>query len=165
MKSFLILLFVFATTVPAELPALNAKVIEFVNKNMRKKVGRGECWDLAAGAMAYAKAYFDRSSRKTLTIFGKELDPESDEIFPGDIIQFKNVTMKWREGNVLYQSQMGSPDHTAIVYRVNGPGDYEIAHQNTSAFGKKVGVTNFRMDRITGGKLTFYRPVASKADM
>lgn len=165
MKYLLIALLVSINTVPDNLPELNAKVIEYVNKNMRKKVGRGECWDLAAGALAYSNAYFDRTSKRTAIIYGKALNPEKDEILPGDMIQFKKVKMKWREGNTIYQSQMGAPDHTAIVYQVNGPGDYEIAHQNTSAFGRKVGVNNFRMDRITGGKLYFYRPVASRSDM
>jgi hypothetical protein len=28
-----------------------------------------------------------------------------------------------------------------------------------------VGVNNFRLDRVTGGKMKLYRPVASKAEM
>lgn len=165
MKSLLIVLFLSLNLAPADLPEINAKVIDYVNKKMGKKVDRGECWDLAAGALAYSNAYFDRSSRRTAIIYGRKLDPNTDEILPGDMIQFKKVKMKWRDGNRIYQSQMGSPDHTAIVYMVNGPGDYEIAHQNTSQFGRKVGVNNFRLDRITGGKLSFYRPVSSKREM
>lgn len=165
MKAFLLALFLTFSLTPSKLPDLNAKVIEFVNKNMGKKVDRGECWDLAAGALAYANAYFDRSSVKTAMIYGKELDPSKDEILPGDLIQFKKVKMKWTEGNTTYESALGMPDHTAIVYKVNGKGNYEIAHQNTGDWGKKVGVNNFRLDRVTGGKLQFYRPVASKADM
>lgn len=165
MKISLIVLLLSLSVFPAKLPDLNAKVIAFVDKNMGKKVDRGECWDLAAGALAYAEAYFDRSSMKTAMIYGKELDPEKDEILPGDLIQFKKVKMKWQEGNRIYESALGMPDHTAIVYKVNGKGDYEIAHQNTGDWGKKVGVSNFRLDRVTKGKLSFYRPVASKADM
>ncbi|MDW3191082.1 MAG: hypothetical protein R8G66_01920 [Cytophagales bacterium] len=163
MKSLFATLFVFVSLTPAELPELNKKVIEYVNKNMRQKVGRGECWDLAAGALAYSNAYFDRSSKKTVTIYGRELNPKNDEILPGDMIQFKNVRMKWREGNTYHQSSMIK--HTAIVYEVNGPGDYEIAHQNTGAWGKKVGVSNLKLSRMTSGRIWVYRPVASKADM
>ncbi|MEP1097360.1 MAG: hypothetical protein ABJG78_19745 [Cyclobacteriaceae bacterium] len=165
MKSSLLLLLLSLSLSPSKLPELNAKVIEFVDKNMGKKVDRGECWDLAAGALAFANAYFDRSSIKNAMIYGKGLNPLKDEILPGDMIQFKKVKMKWKEGNTTYQSALGMPDHTAIVYKVNGPGDYEIAHQNTGEWGKKVGVNNLRLDRVTGGKLKFYRPVASKADM
>jgi hypothetical protein len=149
----------------SKLPELNVKVIEFVDQNMGKKVDRGECWDLAAGALAYSNAYFDRSSVKTAMIYGKELNPSKDEILPSDLIQFKKVKMEWKEGNKTYESSLGMPDHTAIVYKVNGSGNYEIAHQNTGEWGKKVGVSNFRLDRVTKGKLQFYRPVATEADM
>lgn len=165
MKLLLLALLLPLSLFPSKLPEFNAKVIEFVDKNMGKMVDRGECWDLAAGALAYSNAYFDRSSLKTAVIFGKELNPLKDKILPGDMIQFKKVKMKWKEGNTTYESAMGMPDHTAIVYKVNGSGDYEIAHQNTADWGKKVGVNNFRLDRVTGGKLKFYRPVASKADL
>lgn len=165
MKLSVLLLILTFSLSPSKLPEINAKIIEFVDKNMGKKVDRGECWDLAAGALAYSNAYFDRSSVKTAMIYGKELNPSKDEILSGDLIQFKNVKMEWKEGNRTYQSSLGMPDHTAIVYKVNGSGDYEIAHQNTGEWGKKVGVNNLRLDRITKGKLKFYRPVASKADM
>ena len=165
MKSSLLVLFISLFLVPEKLPDLNAKVIEYVNKNMGKKVDRGECWDLAAGALAYSNAYFDRTSMKTITIYGRLLNPKKDEILPGDMIQFKKVKMKWQEGNYTYESALGMPDHTAIVCKVNGTGDYELAHQNTGSWGKKVGVNNFRLDRVTGGSMKFYRPVASKAEM
>ena len=165
MKSILFILLASLSTVPSTLPELNAKVIAYVDKNMGKKVDRGECWDLAAGALAYSNAYFDRSSIKTAMIYGKKLDPKKEEILPGDMIQFKKVKMKWTEGNTTYESALGMPDHTAIVYKVNGSGDYEIAHQNTGEWGKKVGVSNFRLERVTKGKLMFYRPVASKTEM
>ncbi len=165
MKTTLIILLLSFTFSPIQQPDLNAKVIEFVNQNMAKKVSRGECWDLAAGALEHANAYFDRSSLKTAMIYGKELNPKKDEIIPGDLIQFKKVRMKWTEGNRTFERSLGMPDHTAIVYNVNGPGDYEIAHQNTGEWGKKVGVNNLQLDRITGGKLYFYRPVASKGEM
>jgi len=165
MKSLIVILLTSLSLTPAKLPDLNAKIIQYIDQNMGKKVDRGECWDLAAGALAYSNAYFDRSSVKTAKIYGKELKPKKDEILPGDLIQFYKVKMKWTEGNTTFESALGNPDHTAIVYKVNGPGDYEIAHQNTGDWGRKVGVNNLNLDRITGGKLKFYRPVATKEEM
>ena len=165
MKLIAVLLLTSLSLIPSKLPELNERVMAYVDQNMGKKVDRGECWDLAAGALAYANAYFDRSSKKSVKIFGKELDPKENEILPGDMIQFYKVKMKWKEGNAIYQSMLGNPDHTAIVYKVYGPGNYEIAHQNTSEWGRKVGVSNLNTDRITGGKLKFYRPVATEEEM
>lgn len=155
----LILLSSFSISI-TELPPLNQKVIEYVDNVMGTKVDRGECWDLAAKALAYSGAYFDRSSMKTVTIYGRKLNPKKEDILPGDMIQFENVQMKWTVGNTTYTSSMGH--HTAIVYKVNGPGDFEIAHQNTSEWGKKVGVSGFNLNHVTRGKVLIYRPVTNK---
>ncbi|WP_420580320.1 hypothetical protein [Reichenbachiella sp.] len=141
-----------------ELPELNAKIITYVDSVMGTKVARGECWDLAAGALSYSGAYFDRSSMKTVTIYGRRLNLKKEEILPGDLIQFENVQMKWTDGNTTYSSSMGQ--HTAIVYKINGPGDFEMAHQNTSDWGKKVGVSNFNLNHVTKGKVMIYRPIS-----
>ncbi|WP_422361094.1 hypothetical protein [Reichenbachiella sp.] len=143
-----------------ELPELNAKIITYVDSVMGTKVDRGECWDLAAKALAYSGAYFDRSSMKTVTIYGRKLNLKKEDILPGDLIQFENVQMKWTEGNTTYTSAMGQ--HTAIVYKVNGPGDFDMAHQNTSDWGKKVGVSNFNLNHVTKGKVMIYRPIKQK---
>jgi len=160
MKKIALLLLLTSFTFKAELPELNAKIVEYLGTVMGKKVDRGECWDLAAGALAYSGAYFDRSSMKTVTIYGRRVDPKKEEVFPGDLIQFENVKLEWKDGNTTYQETMGQ--HTAVVYKVNASMNYEIAHQNTSEWGKKVGVSNFRLDRMTKGKVMIYRPIKEK---
>lgn len=156
----ILLLFLFSFTFKSDLPELNSKIITYVDSVMGKKVDRGECWDLAAGALAYSGAYFDRSSMKTVTIYGRKLNPKKEEVIPGDLIQFENIEMKWTEGNTTYSAAMGQ--HTAIVYKVNASGDFEIAHQNTSDWGKKVGVSNFNLNHVTKGKVMIYRPIKEK---
>lgn len=144
-----------------ELPELNAKIVAYLDSVMGTKVARGECWDLAAEALAYSGAYFDRSSMKTITTYGRKLNPSKEEVLPGDLIQFENVEVQWKEGNTTYKESMAQ--HTAIVYKVNERLNYEIAHQNTGAWGKKVGVSNFRLDRVTKGKVMIYRPIKEKS--
>lgn len=163
MKKLVLLLFLSSFTFKAELPELNSKIVEYLNSVMGTKVDRGECWDLAAQALAYSGAYFDRSSMKTVTIYGRLLNHKKEEVLPGDLIQFENVELSWKEGNTTYKETMGQ--HTAIVYEVNGPLDYQIAHQNTGQWGKKVGVSNLNLNNMTKGKLWIYRPVKQKADM
>ncbi len=157
-----VLLFLFSSfTFKAGLPELNSKIVEYLNSVMGTKVDRGECWDLAAGALAYSGAYFDRSSMKTITTYGRKLNPQKEEVYPGDLIQFENVQVEWKDGNSTFKESMAQ--HTAIVYKVNGPLNYEIAHQNTGAWGKKVGVSNFRLDRVKKGKVMIYRPIKEKS--
>ena len=163
MKKLILVLFLCSFAFKAPIPELNKKIVTYVNSVMGKKVDRGECWDLAAGALAYSGAYFDRSSMKTIDIYGRLLNPAKEEIFPGDLIQFEGVKTEWEDENSTYREEMGH--HTAIVYKVNAPGDFEMAHQNTAAWGKKVGVSRFVLSRVTKGKVMIYRPVKTKEEM
>lgn len=140
----------------SDVPELNGKIMDFVNKSIGKKIGTGECWDLAAEALEYSGAFHDRTSEKTIYIFGKEFDPKKDKVYPGDIVQMKNITLRYEKDNAIYTETMTL--HTAIIFEVRGSGDFEIAHQNTSYSGKKVGLSSFRLRDIKSGKVTFYRP-------
>ena len=48
--------------------------------------------------------------------------------------------------------------HTAIVYEVKDIGKYIIAHQNTSDFGRRVGLSELDLANIQKGRFTIYRP-------
>ena len=138
------------------IPATNKKVIEYVDAVIGKTVGRGECWDLASEALSYAGAYLDRSSQQSIYIFGKQVNPKKEKIYPGDIIQFEKVKIEYSAGNMIYTETMNH--HTAIVYEVLSDNTYRIAHQNTSFSGRKVGLSELRLESIKKGKLIFYRP-------
>jgi hypothetical protein len=139
-----------------ETPLLNQKVIEYVKTVIGQKVGRGECWDLAAAALDYAGAYLDRSNQKSIYVFGEKLNPNKDRIFPGDIMQIENLSIEYTKGNTIYTENMSH--HTAIVYEVISVDHFKIAHQNTSFSGRKVGLSELDMSNITNGKIIFYRP-------
>ncbi|MFC2124302.1 hypothetical protein ACFLU5_05785 [Bacteroidota bacterium] len=155
----LIILFVNSTgyTQNADLPEINQEIVSYVKTVIGEKVGRGECWDLADAALTTNNAKFDKSSQKTLYIFGKEYNPKKDIVLPGDIIQFENVTVKYENGNTIFTESYGH--HTAIVYNVLENNHIELAHQNTGFSGKKVGVSTFRFDDVQKGKMKFYHPI------
>ena len=130
---------------------LNQQIIEFVNSKMNKKVGKGECWDLANEALTLVQAKWDGNLK-----FGRKLDYKKECIYPGDIIQFEKVKVKYTENKITYQEAM--PHHTAIIYEVKGKGEYVLAHQNTAYTGRKVGTSALNLMNVTGGKITIYRP-------
>lgn len=130
---------------------LNQQIIEFVNSKMNKKVGKGECWDLANEALTLVQAKWDGNLK-----FGRKLDYKKECIYPGDIIQFEKVKVKYTENKITYQEAM--PHHTAIIYEVKGSGDYVLAHQNTAYTGRKVGTSSLNLMNVTGGKISIYRP-------
>jgi hypothetical protein len=133
-----------------EIPELNKKIIEFVKSKVGKKVGRGECWDLAQIPLDENGAKWDH-----LFQFGKKIDPMKDVIFPGDIIQFEKVEIKYEIGNKVITE--GFYQHTAIVYEVLDKGVYKIAQQNTEK-GKKVTIDDLDLKNKTKGKILFFRP-------
>ena len=151
----------FTLTVSEALPAsllrleLNDRVIAFTNKVMGTSVGRGECWDLAQEALDMNLADWTRP-----TTFGLPLNPETDEIKAGDIIQFR--TLKITEhlpGGVTRWETLGAPDHTAVIYKVLGKKRYTLAHQNVG--GKRsVMKGTINLANVTGGQYWIYRPVA-----
>ncbi len=133
------------------IPELNLQILEYVKSVEGKKVDRGECWDLANQALKLVNADWDKAF-----VYGDKVDPKKDKIFPGDLIQFDNIKIKYTEGNTTYTETMGQ--HTAIVYKVLGDGIFEIAHQNNGFSGKKVGVSKLNINYIINGKIYFYRP-------
>ncbi|HKL09361.1 MAG TPA: hypothetical protein VJ896_11345 [Bacteroidales bacterium] len=139
-----------------KIPELNRQIVEYVKTVIGKKVDRGECWDLANQALQKVDADWDRSF-----VYGNPVDPEKDEIFPGDIIQFENVVIKYKKENAYYTETMGQ--HTAIVYKVKKEGVYEIAHQNTQFSGRKVGISTLDINTVVDGKMYFYRPTKKRS--
>ncbi|MHC1704470.1 MAG: hypothetical protein AB9846_11225 [Tenuifilaceae bacterium] len=134
------------------IPALNNQIVEYVKTTIGEQVDRGECWDLANKALTLVNADWDLKYK-----YGKLVDPKRDEIFPGDLIQFEGVKVKYQKGNTTYTESMDH--HTAIIYRVIKKGVYELAHQNTGFSGRKVGLSTLDISTITKGKMKIYRPI------
>lgn len=143
---------------PADMPGLdiNRKIIKYVDSVMGKTVGRGECWDLAQEALDINLAEWKRPLD-----FGIPLDPMKDEIRPGDIIQFRSVTITTHmPGGGIRWETLGMPDHTAVIYEVQGRLKFRLAHQNLS--GKRfVQVTELDLSGKTSGQYWIYRPSAT----
>jgi hypothetical protein len=147
-------LFYFAMASKAQdsIPFLNKQIIEYVKTTIGKKVDRGECWDLANQALTRIDADWNHEYK-----YGKLLNPKKDTIYPGDLIQFEGVKVKYKKGNTTYTESM--EHHTSIVFRVIEKDVFELAHQNTGFSGRKVGLSTLDLKTIIKGKMSIYRPV------
>ncbi len=134
-----------------KLPELNQKIIAFVKTKLNKKVGRGECWDLAAEALDNVKAKWDHDFN-----FGKKVDYKKECIYPGDIIQFKDVEIIYKEADTYHRVTLSQ--HTAIIFKVKEKGNYIVAEQNTSNTRNKVGLNPIEIGKITKGSFKIFRP-------
>jgi hypothetical protein len=72
-KSFVASISLIQTT--DSIPAMNKQIIEFVKTKIKKKIGTGECWDLAAEALKIVNAKWDMKYK-----FGKEIDFKKEPI-------------------------------------------------------------------------------------
>ena len=130
---------------------LSHKVAAFARASVGKKLGRGQCTDLAYAALkAHGGAY------SGLT-FGRKIDPKKEAIQPGDIIQFKSARIEWKKGNRWGKIWLGTPDHTAIVTSASGL-TVEFAHQNHN-HNPHVSLLTINLNEISSGHYTIYRPV------
>jgi len=141
-------LFLFASLAKSqEIPAKNKAIIAFIDSKKGKKVGKGECWDLAKAALDNASAVWTAPYG-----FGKEIDYKKETVLPGDIIQLEKVKIVNPD-----KSSQDIPHHTAIIYQVIAPGDYMVAEQNVD--GKhSVIVAEMNLNNIKKGKYSIYRP-------
>jgi hypothetical protein len=130
---------------------VGARVAVYVQSHMGKKVGRGECWDLAAEALNEAGAVWDGSYG-----WGVVIDPDKEGVQPGDVVQFTDVVLEWDEGNAT--SRVNMAHHTAVVMEVKGPGVFVIAHQNFGPIGRKVGTMDLVLAHRKKGTISFHRP-------
>lgn len=129
---------------------LNMQIYELAKAKLGKKVDRGECWDLAKFVLEKTDCEWDGMFK-----FGRELS--SDEcVMPGDIIQFKNVKIKYKEGNTTFTESM--TQHTALIYEVKAEGEFILIHQNTGYTGRKVGTSGLKINTIIKGSYKIYRP-------
>lgn len=134
-----------------DLPELNRRVLDFVDAHLNRRVGKGQCWDLAAEALKEAGASWDGRYG-----FGEPIDPKKQDALPGDIIQFEGVLVEYSDATSRAQESMSH--HTAIVHDVHEAGHYTLAHQNFGRAGRKVSLLDLRVEHIVKGTFTIYRP-------
>jgi hypothetical protein len=137
-----------------DVPELNRKVLKFAQDHTGEQVGNGECWTLAADALAHAGAQRPGVNGVPVNTFGRKLDPKS-AILPGDVVQFEKA--KFEHKTETATSWQTMPHHTAIVSKVDGK-TISILHQNYA--GKRtVGAGEIVLTELTEGTVEFFRPV------
>lgn len=129
---------------------LNKEIISWVSTKVNKKVGSGQCWDLAQQALNTAGAKWNGAYE-----FGLDLG-KAECLMPGDIIQFERVKAKRMVNGSEFREDF--PHHTAIIYSVSSSDQVQLIHQNTGYNGKKVAISDFYFSSVKSGKYTVYRP-------
>jgi hypothetical protein len=133
------------------------RVLDFVKLHKGKKVGSGECADLAVKALQHAGASIPGNY-----IWGTPVPEFLQNARPGDVLQFRNVLLVHEIDGGIMKETMAL--HTAIITDVLGPGHFQIAHQNVSG-KRKVIFTSLDLNNLKRGKVSCYRPIENQKDL
>jgi hypothetical protein len=145
MRILVIAFVFFASQLFSQTQTIGEQIVSFSIGKMKKKVDRGECWDLANAALNSVNADWSPPLN-----FGDKVD--SKKLQPGDILQFSNTSMKFPNGSMSF------PKHTAIVYKASG-NQITLLHQNFNN-RRYVDTLTINLDYIKSGKMEGFRPKA-----
>jgi hypothetical protein len=160
-----------ASVAAEDIEYLNEQTLAFALEHMGQKIGRGECWDLAAQPLNALGAAWDGHfgfGKKIGTGGSSGLKLEQDATpMPGDIIHFIKVKASWTKthpnGSRAWGSEtLGMPDHVAFLKEFDGKTTLTLLHQNVN--GKRYMVeTTLDIANIKSGTYYIYRPWRAKA--
>lgn len=100
----------------------------YIYKNRKtRQTGRGECWDLAEGALNSAEAKTSTDLNRSLTAdgnykWGEEISFK--DLQPGDIIQFRDHVITYHD------KEFFRGHHTAIVEKLGKDGAVHVIEQH-----------------------------------
>ncbi|WP_020394442.1 CHAP domain-containing protein [Thiolinea disciformis] len=117
---------------------LGAKVLRFAQDTLDKRVGKGQCWDLAESVLTKAgaktsKMYYTGEKKNfgdADYVWGKPITQK--ELQAGDVIQFRDYEVKLEKPDGSWKS-IERPHHTAIVESINEDGSIIVIEQNIQA--------------------------------
>jgi hypothetical protein len=155
---------------------LNDKIVKFCKDRLGKKVGSGECFDLAdlalkqAGAKPQSK--FKDAPKAGDYVWGKliytleiqdkapkETKVAKMEIQPGDVLQMRDAAFEGKDLRGFENYSTSYPHHTAVVVAVDKDSHVlTILEQNYG--GKRTVLENpYRLSDLKAGWVRVYRPV------
>jgi hypothetical protein len=156
-----------------DVPEVNRKVLAYCAAHLDQQVADGECANLVNEAYKAAGAKRHREVPKppgvTLQdddyVWGRLLGP-TDEVLPGDVIQFRDVKIVKKTGSRTSTHTMAH--HTAVVQKVLGKNHYAVLHQNSSVGvppekKKTVHPGDIDLNFKTAGEAWVYRPLAGES--
>ena len=169
---------VFAAAAPAGTNILGERIALFCKLNKDKKVGDGDCYDLAQHALAAAGAkpefLFRNFPNKEDYVWGAPVlyvDARESglkhagrikDVQPGDVIQFRDTKFAGKNSSGGGTYTLKYSHHTAIVAAVDKDGKtIRILHQN---FGGKKFVLGGSIipEHLQSGWIRIYRPIPEK---
>jgi hypothetical protein len=138
--------------------SLNQQVLDFARGKLGQQVGDGQCQTLVNAALDAAGAQRPGQGQE-IDHFGTVVDLNA--VKAGDVLQFENVNFKHTNADGSWFTN-NFPHHTAIVEAVSGS-RLTLLHQNLNGDLRVQETTIDLNDRLSGGSITAFQPVARVA--
>lgn len=165
-----------ADTVPEAGP-INKRVVAYCKKYMGKRVGNGECADLAFQALIASGAESPDDFKDDpkpgdyvwgSLVYGHRIEAgdhlekgDRGGVRPGDIVQMRDVIIEHEEVGDDYVSKetIDADHHTAVVSKVSEDGmTYEVIEQNSNEI-PVVTAGQLHLEDMKRGYILVYRPI------
>jgi hypothetical protein len=173
-------LLAYAAEDTAKVPGLNTKILTFCKKAVGKKVGDGQCADLAYQALMKCGAESPDDFRDNPLpgdyvwgelVYGykvqdtKHLETgDRKAVLPGDVIQMRDVVIEHEETSDEYitKETIDADHHTAVVSEVSKDGmTYQVIEQNANEV-PTVTTGTLQLHDMKGGYILVYRARADE---
>lgn len=160
--------------------ALNLRILDYCRLNLGKKVGTGECADLAYRAMLASGAespdLYKDDPRPGDYVWGRLIyrreirrgavkeRGSKDEVHPGDIVQMRDVIIEHTEetDHTITTETIDADHHTAIIESVSPDGlTYDVLEQNSNDV-PTVTQSKLRIGEMKRGYVLVYRAIPSE---
>ena len=155
--------------------ALNQKILQFCKKSIGKKVGDGQCADLAYQALVVSGAESPDDFRDNPApgdyvwgelVYGHKIQDgkhmetgDRKQVRPGDVIQMRDVVIEHEEDTDEYVTKetIDADHHTAVVSDVSENGmTYKVIEQNANEV-PTVTTGELHLSDMKSGYLLVYR--------
>jgi hypothetical protein len=151
--------------------SLGEQVLTFARRQHGRRVGSGECFDLADRALRHAGAKhasdYGEITASADYVWGREVNLA--DIRPGDIIQFRDYHYRLEKSDGSWEEEQERPHHTAVVESIDEHDKITVLEQNappgsnvhrielylsSTSFNER----NIRITITVQGQVWFYRP-------
>ncbi|KAK9325447.1 hypothetical protein V1517DRAFT_177169 [Lipomyces orientalis] len=160
-----------ASELDAAASGFGENVAKFVEANVGRQIGDGECWTAASEALRFSGAmpscgFVHGPAMWTFDAGTGARTGDDAMLRRGDILQFKNARFRKLDpsagggGRVVEDKYVGAPDHTAVVVAVHAfaPAVVVTVLEQNVAGVRTVQQGSYEFGDMTAGAVAAYRP-------
>ncbi|KAK9390384.1 hypothetical protein V1515DRAFT_590175 [Lipomyces mesembrius] len=155
-----------ASDLDAAATSFGENVAKFVEANVGRQIGNGECWTVAKESLKASGAMESCGFIHGVEIWSSNSatgarSGDEEMLRRGDILQFNSARFRSSgpSGRIVEEKYVGAPDHTAVIVAVHSvaPLVVTVLEQNVGGV-RSVQQGSYVFSEMTDGSVAAYRP-------